>query len=60
MVGISLIVEFYERIVANTKSFGKDIKVNVKTEKEIILKLKHWKAKALFSKKKTTIRTTHR
>ena len=41
MVGISLIVEFYERIVANTKSFGKDIKVNIKTEKEIILKLKH-------------------
>ena len=32
IVGTSLIVEFYEQIVAYAKSFGKEIKINVKTE----------------------------
>lgn len=45
IVGRSLIEEFYEQIVAFAKSFGKGIKVNVKTEKEIISKLKTLKSK---------------
>lgn len=45
MVGTSLIIEFYEQIVAYATSFRKEIKVNVKTEKEIISKIKTLKSK---------------
>ena len=45
MVGRSLIIEFYEQIVAYATSFRKEIKVNVKTEKEIISKIKTLKSK---------------
>ena len=45
MVGISLIVEFYEQIVAYAKSFARDISVNIETEKEIISKVKTLKSK---------------
>ena len=45
IVGTSLIVEFYEQIVAYAKSFGKEIKINVKTEKETISKIKTLKSK---------------
>ena len=52
-------MEFYEQIVAFAKLFGKGIKVNVKTEKEIISKLKTLKSKdSVFLK--TIIRTNHR
>ena len=45
MVGTSLIIEFYEQIVAYATLLRKEIKVNVKTEKEIISKIKALKSK---------------
>ena len=44
MVGISLIVEFYEQIVAYAKSFGREVKINeymLKRRKKLFQKLKH-------------------
>ena len=45
MIGTSLIIEFYEQIVAYATSFRKEIKVNVKTENKIISKIKTLKSK---------------
>lgn len=45
VVGTSLIIEFYEQIVAYATSFRKEIKVNVKTENKIISKIKTLKSK---------------
>ena len=45
IVGTSLIIEFYEQIVAYAKSFGKEFKVNFSMEKEIISKIKTLKNK---------------
>ena len=55
MVGKSLIVELYEQIVAYAKSFGKEIKVNVKTKKEIISKIKTLTSKDVFFQKKLLV-----